>query len=79
MANDQLYTTQLGAGLGVIAETRILLDLWHPGMTSSALYQAALDSGDFPNATARRLRNMVAECFAPRYLVKADGKIRALN
>lgn len=72
MNNDQLYTTQLGAGLGVIDETRILLNLWQPGMKSSALYQAALDSGDFPNVTARRLRNIVAECFAPRYLVKDD-------
>jgi hypothetical protein len=72
MNNDQLYTTQLGAGLGVIDETRILLNLWQPGMKSSALYQAALDSGDFPNVTARRLRNIVAECFAPRYLAKGD-------
>jgi hypothetical protein len=72
MNNEKLYTTQLQAGLGVINETRILLDLWQPGMKSSALYQAALDSGDFPNVTARRLRNIVAECFAPRYLAK-DG------
>ena len=72
MNNDQLYTTQLGAGLGVIDETRILLNLWQPGMKSSALYKAALYSGDFPNVTARRLRNIVAECFAPRYLIKGD-------
>jgi len=72
MNNEKLYTTQLGAGLGVIDETRILLDLWQPGMKSSALYQTALDSGDFPNVTARRLRNIVAECFAPRYLVQGD-------
>ena len=72
MDKEKLYTTQLQAGLGVIDETRTLLDLWQPGMKSSALYQAALDSGDFPNVTARRLRNIVAECFAPRYLVKDD-------
>ena len=72
MANDRLYTTQLGAGLGVIDETRTLLDLWQPGMKPSALKQLALDSGDFPNVTARRLRNIVAECFSPRYLVKDD-------
>ena len=72
MTDEKLYTTQLQAGLGVIDETRILLDLWQPGMKSSDLYQAALDSGDFPNVTARRLRNIVAECFAPRYLVKGD-------
>ena len=48
------------------------MELWQPGMKSLELYQTALDSGDFPNVTARRLRNIVAECFAPRYLVKDD-------
>lgn len=28
-----------------------------------------MESGRFPNVTARRLRNIVVECFAPRYLV----------
>ena len=72
MDSEKLYTTQLAAGLGVIDETRTLLDLWQPGMKSPALYQTALDSGYFPNVTARRLRNIVAECFAPRYLVEED-------
>ena len=69
---EKLYTTQLQAGLGVVDETRMILDLWQPGMKVSALYQTALDSGYFSNVTARRLRNLVAECFAPRYLVKDD-------
>ena len=77
MNNDKLYTTQLQAGLGVIDETRMILDLWQPGMKASALYQTALDSGCFSNVTARRLRNIVAECFAPRYLVN-DGSPVAL-
>jgi hypothetical protein len=68
-----MYTTQLQAGLGLIPETRLLLSLWEPGMSSPALYQAALKSGEFPNVSARRLRNIVRECFAPRYLV-ADGR-----
>lgn len=72
MDNDKLYTTQLSAGQGMIDESRTLLDLWQPDMKSSELYQTALDSGYFPNVTARRLRNIVAECFAPRYLVKND-------
>ena len=72
MNNDKLYTTRLQAGLGVIAETRTLLGLWQPGMKSPALYLTALDSGYFPNVTARRLRNIVAEFFAPRYIVKND-------
>jgi len=62
------YTSQLQAGLGMIDETRLLLDLWQPGMATSELYQQALQSGQLPNISARRLRNVVHECFAPRYL-----------
>jgi len=66
---DQVYyTTQLQAGLGLIEETQALLGQWQQGMSTQDLFQAALDSGEFPNVTARRLRNIVAECFAPRYL-----------
>lgn len=64
----KLYTTQLQAGLGLVSETKALLELWSPGLSVSQLYQAALDSGRFPTMTARRLRNIVAECFAPRYM-----------
>ncbi len=67
-----LYTTQLQAGLGLVNETKALLELWSPGMSASQLYRDALDSGRFPTVTARRLRNIIAECFAPRYLI-LDG------
>jgi hypothetical protein len=63
------YTTQLQAGLGLVNETKTLLDLWAPGLSANQLHQVALESGRFPNVTARRLRNIVVECFAPRYLV----------
>lgn len=63
------YTTKLQAGLGLIPETEKLLHLWEPGMSSRALLDRALDTGDFPTMTARRLRNIVSEGFAPRYLV----------
>jgi hypothetical protein len=66
------YTTQLQAGLGLIEETRALLELWQPGMSSAELNHEALNSGRFPNISARRIRNIVSECFAPRYLAK-DG------
>src|SRR5262249_60727685 len=33
------------------------------------LMRAALESGRFTTVTARRLRNIIGECFAPRYLV----------
>ena len=75
MKSERLYTTQLQAGLGLIEETRILLDLWEHGMPSTELYQVALNSGNFPNVSARRLQNIVGECFTPRYLV--DGEYPA--
>jgi len=73
VTETQLYTTQLQAGLGLIAETRLLLGLWEPRMSVTDLYKYALQSGEFPNISARRLRNIVAECFAPRYLID-EGK-----
>ena len=65
----QAYTTKLQAGLGLIPETEKLLQIWEPGISSRALLDRALDNGDFPTMTARRLRNIVSEGFAPRYLV----------
>ena len=73
MAEDKPYTIQLAAGLGLVSETKTLLDLWTPGMSTSKLHQVALESGRFPTVTARRLRNIVAECFAPRYLVSGGA------
>jgi hypothetical protein len=67
------YTSQLGAGLGLVNETKILLGLWEPGMSTARLHQVALESGSFPTVTARRLRNIVVECFAPRYLVNGGA------
>lgn len=68
MSSSRFYTTRLQAGLGLIEETRLLLGLYQPGMTPVQLCAAALASGQFPLVSARRLRNVVAECFAPRYL-----------
>lgn len=62
------YTTKLQAGLGLIDETKQLLEIWEPGMDAPHLLERALASGEFPTITARRLRNIVVEGFAPRYL-----------
>lgn len=61
----------------MIPETWSLFELWTPGMSPSALNTAALESGRFPNLSARRLRNFVKECFAPRYL-KNNGELATL-
>lgn len=45
MTEGILYTTQLQAGLGLVDETKELLDLWVAGMTASQLHQLALTSG----------------------------------
>jgi len=79
MNMNRRYTTKLQAGLGLLNETRILFDLWHPGMTSTKLFQAALESGEFSNISARRLRNIVLECFAARYLVSQDYPAEVLK
>lgn len=73
MSDNNPYTTQLQAGLGLVNETKTLLELWSPGMSPNQLHQLALESGRFPTVTARRLRNIVVECFAPRYLA-AGGR-----
>lgn len=69
MTENHRYTTKLGAGLGLIDETRALLDIWELGMAVQQLLHAALESGRFTTITARRLRNIIVECFAPRYLI----------
>lgn len=68
MDNNKTYTTQLQAGLGLIEETNALLELWQLGWSTVKLNEEALSSGLFPGVSARRLRNIVSECFAPRYL-----------
>lgn len=70
--SKRFYTVQLSAGLGLIEETRKLLDLWSPEISGSELTRRALESGQFPNVTSRRLKNIVSEGFKPRYMVN-DG------
>jgi len=41
-------------------------------LSAKHLYEKALESGLFPMVSARRLRNIVVECFAPRY-IKTSG------
>lgn len=54
----------------MISETIELLRLWEPGMIPAQLADRAVETGCFSRTTARRARNLVAEMFAPRYLVK---------
>lgn len=69
MAFDGAYTCQLGAGLGLIPETLDLLRIWEPGISAAKLADRAVSEGILARATARRVRNIVAEMFAPRFMV----------
>jgi hypothetical protein len=73
------YTSMLGHGLGMIEETRALLDLWQEGISTQALTQAALRSGRFRQMSARRLRNFVESCFVPRYLRDQERPAKVLK
>lgn len=64
------YTSNLAMGLGLIDETKILLDAWHPNMSASELFDAVLSQGLLRNSSAYRLKNIVNRCFAPRYLAR---------
>ena len=57
LVGETPYTTQLQAGLGLIAETARLLDLWETGMSAQRLLSIALESGAFATISARRLRS----------------------
>jgi hypothetical protein len=67
------YTTNLAMGLGLIEETKILLDAWVPSMSRADLFNKVLNSGLLQNLSAYRLKNVVTRCFAPRYLSE-DGQ-----
>lgn len=68
MTHVAIYTSKLGAGLGLPTETRLLFDLWKPGDSVETLFTRALESGRFPNIAARRLKNIIREVFTPRYI-----------
>ena len=61
----------------MIDQTRAWLDLWEEGMGGTDLYRVALDSGQFPTVSARRLHDAIAVGFAPRYL-RDDGQTAKL-
>jgi BrxA len=63
------YTTALSKAQGMIDETFALFSIWKPGMSTQQLASLAIEEGVLSKATAKRVRDIVAEQFAPRYLV----------
>jgi hypothetical protein len=78
MTENHSYTTQLQAGLGMMNETLDLLRSIQPGDTPTKLADRIVSGGLFARTTARRTRNIVAEMFAPRFLVRGDEPARTL-
>jgi len=79
MTEERAYTTQLQAGLGMMNETLDLLRLVQRDDTPSKLADRIVSSGLFGRTTARRARNIVAEMFAPRFLIQGDQPARILS
>ena len=77
--SKRFYTVQLSAGLGLIEETRKLLDIWSPGISATELTRLALESGRFPNVTSRRLKNIVTNGFKLRYMVNSGSPAALLK
>jgi len=73
------YTVQLGHGLGLVDETRTLLDLWQPGMKAPDLYRSVLQAGYFGALSARRLHDMISVGFGMRYLTGDAAPARLLK
>lgn len=74
MSVEPFYTTQFQAGLGMVSECTAILRLYEAGFTTGQLERKVLESGIFSSCTARRVRNLVAEMFAPRFC-RPDGAI----
>lgn len=67
------YDTNLAMGLGLINETKQLLDVWTPNTSAADLYQRVLNAGLLSEVSAYRLRNIVVRCFGNRYLSDRRG------
>ena len=70
MVSQIKYDTNLAMGLGLIEETKILLQVWSPQLSAIELYKQVLDTGLISNVSAYRLKNIVVRCFANRFLEK---------
>lgn len=76
------YSTALAQAQGIFSETMTLFDLWEEGMVAQELFEKARAQNILGSASERRLRNIVLEGFASRYLrepiIEAAGSLKAL-
>jgi len=62
------YSTALAQAQGIFNETMTLFELWEAGMDANELFERARALNILGTASERRLRNIVIEGFASRYL-----------
>jgi hypothetical protein len=62
------YTIRVSKGAALLAETRLLLREWNPREGAQQLSERVLAMDLLGKATARRVKDVVERCFAPRYL-----------
>lgn len=65
---NSLYTSNLGAGTGLVEESLVIMRLWQDGMDKRALLTAVRESGELSRITDRRLKNIIYDQFGPRFL-----------
>lgn len=76
------YSTALAQAQGIFSETLTLFDLWEEGMGAYDLFENARTQNILNTSSERRLRNIVLEGFASRYLrdpiQEAAGTLKVL-
>jgi hypothetical protein len=62
------YSTALTQAQGIVEESLHLFELWEPGMSAARLFETAKATNLLGSDSERRLRNIVIEGFASRFL-----------
>jgi hypothetical protein len=73
-----MYTQALSKGGALLAETRILVQAWHPGEPNDAFAERVLRGDLLGRATARRVLDIV-RVFTLRFLSPSDAPARHLR
>lgn len=66
--NKPIYTSNLGAGTGLVEESLALLRHWDGSMDRGVFLSKIRNSGELSRVTDRRLKNIVYDQLAPRFL-----------
>ncbi len=79
IATGPTYRTELLKVSGIVSETIALLDLWEPGMTAPELARVAVERDVLGKATASRVKDVIYQGFAKRYLRPNEEPARLLR